>query len=322
MPFLQCLLVSLLLLCSLHSHATIVYSSNGYAVHLNVAMIELVPNTMSCPWGYNYNVRLQYTITFSGPNAPGSMYTLQGTVRCGESHLFYDLPNGPSSGTVLTNGNAWRGISDCTTANPITVGCAQVFVQIEGPGIPYQVVEVIGNPMPVEFAGFSAVPHQDLVQVEWTTASERDNAFFTVERSADALTFESLSTVEAAGHSDILLHYAITDHSPLPGTSFYRVAQTDLDGTTTYSPLAAIERRRKGADIHVSPNPGNGERIMVPDDVDQFRLEIIGPTGKLIAEIARVSREQVLPYLVEGTYLLRFTDPATGNAHFTRYVKL
>ena len=67
-----------------------VTSSDGYSVHIAITPKAIVvPPT--CPFGYTYNVTLDYSITFSGINIPGSLSTLQATLSCGSQTLFYDL---------------------------------------------------------------------------------------------------------------------------------------------------------------------------------------------------------------------------------------
>lgn len=97
------------------------------------------------------------------------------------------------------------------------------------------------NPLPIELLWFDAKAAKDVVNCAWATASEWNNAFFTVERSADGLLFEPVGRVESQGDGASLRHYRFTDEAPLPGTSFYRLRQTDHDGTFVHSAVVAVE---------------------------------------------------------------------------------
>ncbi|HRH69691.1 MAG TPA: T9SS type A sorting domain-containing protein [Flavobacteriales bacterium] len=98
----------------------------------------------------------------------------------------------------------------------------------------------LDNPLPIELISFDARADGDQVRLDWITASERDNDFFTVERSANGIDFSEVLRVDGAGNSTTTLVYQDYDHWPLPGTSYYRLRQTDLDGTFSYSPAVPV----------------------------------------------------------------------------------
>ena len=97
------------------------------------------------------------------------------------------------------------------------------------------------RPLPVHLVIFTATltPRQG-VALHWVTASERNSRHFVIERSADGTTFSALRTVAAAGTTQARTTYDQTDEQPLFGTSYYRLRQVDLDGTTAFSPVQLI----------------------------------------------------------------------------------
>lgn len=97
-----------------------------------------------------------------------------------------------------------------------------------------------GNPLPIELLDFTAKEKQGKVRVEWMTVSEINNDFFTVERSANAVAFEVLTEVAGAGNSNGVLYYGTLDEQPLHGVSYYRLKQTDFDGSYSYSEIVAV----------------------------------------------------------------------------------
>ncbi len=115
-------------------------------------------------------------------------------------------------------------------------------------------------PLPVELIAFSAIRQGSAVQVAWATASEKNSAYFVVERSADSRTFEALARVEAQGSSTARHDYGTLDRSPLGGTSYYRLRQVDRDGTVTYTNVVAVRFDSKtGTPTLVAyPNPATG----------------------------------------------------------------
>jgi hypothetical protein len=81
------------------------------------------------------------------------------------------------------------------------------------------------------------------VVLNWSTASEHNNDFYTVERSTNAMDWEAISFFNAIGNSYSIANYSIFDSSPLSGISYYRLKQTDKDGQFSYSSSVSINIR-------------------------------------------------------------------------------
>ncbi len=97
------------------------------------------------------------------------------------------------------------------------------------------------NVLPITLLSFTAEARDgNIVQCNWATAAEINNDFFTVERSVDGFAWEAVGTVQGAGNSNYTLHYGFADDTPYAGVSYYRLRQTDYDGTTTLSQVEAV----------------------------------------------------------------------------------
>ncbi len=106
---------------------------------------------------------------------------------------------------------------------------------------PYTLASITANnPLPIELLHFDAEPDGMQVHCTWATATERDNDHFTVERSADGMHFLPVARVDGAGTSWVPLQYDWFDGDPLMGLSYYRLRQTDLDGTYTFSQMVPV----------------------------------------------------------------------------------
>lgn len=113
------------------------------------------------------------------------------------------------------------------------------------------------NPLPVELVYFDAVPTStNQVVVDWVTASEVNSEVFFVERSVDAVTWERIGEVPAAGWSLETLNYQLIDPEPYAGVSYYRLEERDFDGSTMRSHIVAVEIA-KGTALSAHPNPAN-----------------------------------------------------------------
>ncbi|GAB2538876.1 hypothetical protein GCM10027189_21950 [Rufibacter soli] len=112
-------------------------------------------------------------------------------------------------------------------------------------------------PLPVTLTSFTSKNTNGKVELAWTTASEKDNDYFQVERSTDGKTFHPIGKVIGNGTSSIQRNYAFTDPSALAGTSYYRLKQVDLDGKSELSKVIAntLGKLNAAAAFQVGPNP-------------------------------------------------------------------
>jgi hypothetical protein len=115
--------------------------------------------------------------------------------------------------------------------------------------------ETCNTPLPIELLSFDAQFENKATHLTWQTASERNNDYFSVERSANGIDWSVIETVEGAGSSTELLSYETFDLEPLRGISYYRLKQTDFDGKSTYSEIRTIANTNE---LMVLPNPGTG----------------------------------------------------------------
>ena len=110
-------------------------------------------------------------------------------------------------------------------------------------------------PLPIELTSFNArVNTQSNVDLTWTTATEINNDYFTIERTADGENWTSIAKEPGAGNSNSSIDYATTDTDPLQGVSYYRLKQTDYDGAYSYSEIRQVEISPWN-DLSVYPNP-------------------------------------------------------------------
>ncbi len=304
-----------------------IQSKKGYSVNVYVAPVNLIiyGSNTNCTWGYNYDLELEYVVTITGNNVPRNLWTLQGTVNNKNSSLFFSLPKNQGSGTVKTNGHAWRGVADCATATLSTLGFKDISIAISGDGIDYQVVTFAYSVvLPVNMVSFSAVESQQRIKLNWQTATETNNEFFTIERSTNQNQWVELKKVKGAGTSTDLHNYETYDESPVSGTSYYRIKQTDFNGNTTYSETRSVKYESKNKGLSVFPVPNLGNTITI-NGISNFRnheLQVVNAAGARVYANSLTNATVELPSLVKGVYFLRITDKMSGESSTLRYVKL
>ncbi len=101
-----------------------------------------------------------------------------------------------------------------------------------GANFPIRILEIV----PVEFISFNAASNNGEVQLTWSTATETNNKGFLVERRDNfSGKWNRLGFVNGRGTSTEKSDYAFDDENPAGGTNYYRLKQTDLNGSFSYS---------------------------------------------------------------------------------------
>lgn len=142
------------------------------------------------------------------------------------------------------------------------------------------------TPLPIELLYFNAVYHDGQVDLDWSTAGEINNDYFTVERSADGHVFRELFRKPGAGNSSQPLHYSGTDGQPLAGVSYYRLRQTDYNGDYSYSAEVSIRTQNENTRPLVFENAwSSGDLLHVQlhcNGCSKGTIEIFNIAGQLL----------------------------------------
>jgi hypothetical protein len=95
--------------------------------------------------------------------------------------------------------------------------------------------------LPIELISFTATVQGTGVILKWSTASEINNDYFNIERSADSFNILEIAEKKGAGNSNTINHYTDYDAKPFDGINYYRLKQTDYDGNYSYSDWIAVK---------------------------------------------------------------------------------
>lgn len=130
------------------------------------------------------------------------------------------------------NGTAWNayttGITRDATNNFVTSSGLSNIVLNE------LTLAGLSAPLPVNFILFNASCITSGIKLTWKTAQEFNSNNFEVQRSADAVTWQPIKSITAAGNSNTERSYSFTDNSSVTN-SFYRIVEYDIDGKSTIS---------------------------------------------------------------------------------------
>ena len=119
------------------------------------------------------------------------------------------------------------------------------------------------NALPVTLIAFTGSQEGDMIQLRWQTASEINNDFFTLERSFDAKTFVPIGRVEGKGNTSEKTTYSFTDYPGVSGLVYYRLSQTDFDGTSETFDIISVNYELSATGITAWPNPVTDGRINI-----------------------------------------------------------
>lgn len=165
------------------------------------------------------------------------------------------------------------------------------------------------TPLPVELLYVETECRENGVQIEWATASETGNDFFTVERTDNTMQTEVIGTVDGAGNSSVTRYYSFFDPQLSGQTVYYRIRQTDFNGNSETSGYVVTECERKKGEISVFPVPAHdwlglketesGNTIRIYNTLGEEVLQILSSEGE-----SSINVEALAP----GIYFLRYSN--------------
>ena len=117
-----------------------------------------------------------------------------------------------------------------------------------------------GNPppeaLPVELLTFSGHSLQHDVVLRWTTISEVNTDYFSIERSANGIDFDVIASKKAFNEGEVVRSYSFADRGLLSGHYYFRLKMIDFDGTFEYSDVIHVEHGfKKQTIVSIYPNP-------------------------------------------------------------------
>ena len=157
---------------------------------------------------------------------------------------------------------------------------------------------------PIELLFFSAKPNKNQVEITWTTATEENNDYFTIERSQDGQNWVEVATIPGAGNSNTVLQYSFVDLNPLEGATYYHLKQTDYDGTSTFSEARVVQLAgNMDNSIKVYPNPTLGQFQMDVEHVDIREIHILNIIGQDVSATVTISQNGEASFTIDLTGL-------------------
>lgn len=231
-------------------------------------------------------------------------------------------PLGSGTSTLITPTSvAWDAVFQYWRVTFFTPSFSYFYVHANNAG---------STPLPVVFSSFTATRKEQTSMLTWTTASERNNSGFTVERSNDGKEFNAIGRVETkadGGYSDITLSYSYTDKDPASGINYYRLVQEDRDGNRTFSTIRSLDFSNKPS-FHCYPNPTEGLLTIEHNTEKQelLHLRLTDVMGRVVRKSEMYTAKGFNKTLIQlsgltpGIYNLSISN-STGVIYHSKIVK-
>ncbi len=190
--------------------------------------------------------------------------------------------NGSTTGNEATGSVTSDGV--ITSFSPFTIGSSS-----------------LDNPLPVELTAFSAQQLQHGALLQWTTASELNNDYFTLEKSKNGFDFENLTIIKGAGKSVTQRQYEFMDKVPFKHKTYYRLKQTDFNGQYSYSKIVVVYQQNEDK-LEVYPNPASNSGLVEVNKMGSFI--IFNKLGVIVVRATDTDQLDI-SMLAAGVYILK-----------------
>jgi autotransporter-associated beta strand protein len=174
------------------------------------------------------------------------------------------------------------------------------------------------SPLPIELTEFEAIASDISVEILWTTATETNNDFFSIERSVDGLNWALVKQIPGAGNTTTIHDYSYTDLEQVNGLVYYRLQQTDYDGTHTYSNIVSVNTnsisdnmveilyKRNNKNIEIACNESTQKNI-------EF-IEVLSITGAVLYKTFKYEPTIYTAKFPKGVYYVYCKQRTKENA--------
>jgi len=206
---------------------------------------------------------------------------------------------GPANNTgFYTVSGDWSGMAEpgvnysITALQDNSIASIHVLDDGKGCGTSTTVGPVQCTKLPIELLSCGGEVEQNGNTLKWVTATEIENDYFTIERAAEnnLNMFEYLTTIQGAGTTGDQKSYQFTDRAAPSGISYYRVSQTDFDGTTEIVCVTELQRGEHQLNINgIIPNPAIDQVELYISNGNNQEIEV-----NLIDAIGQILHNQVI----------------------------
>ena len=174
-----------------------------------------------------------------------------------------------------------------------------------------------GGALPIDLVSFEGKCENNETELEFVVASQENNDYFSIHRSENATDWNLVGEIEGVGNTSTQMTYKWIDNNPISGTNYYRLSQTDYDGTSeSFAPIVVTCETAPIDGYSVYPNPADGllniDLELEHNQGDDVSIEVIDINGKVIQlQQVQLTRgynhlEVDLSEIPSGVYMINF----------------
>lgn len=173
----------------------------------------------------------------------------------------------------------------------------------------------ITTPLPISLLQFSvALNENDEADCMWSTSTETNNDFFTLEKSANGKSWTFVAQVPGMGNSTSFTPYQHTDPQPFDGITYYRLSQTDFNGDQKYLGIKAVKLSRgKWSSIQVYPNPAHTNLTVKSQQKTSGLMTIRSSVGQDVYRTVWTEQSEVIVDVSQFAKGVYFVDCQFGH---------
>jgi hypothetical protein len=317
------------------------YSTKGYQrANINFTSATSISNLLAKfnPWGI--------TPVIQGGSECATTYNLQAenngwwtiTADANPSTGVYTTTLYPLGATNTSTAGGWTVMKTPTVesgtwslvGNCVSGSTATVVLRTGMSGFSLFAVAQATVPLPIELLSFHGKNEGTKNRLVWSTSSETNNDYFSLEHSADGSSFETFVTKDGAGNSSVNIDYFEYDRSPFNGVTYYRLKQTDFNGEFTYSSIISVENKLNEiavTNVHPNPTTDNINFDFSSPVKGILKIRIYDFTGRLVVEKVqnvddgKTSMNTQMDGLPKGVYSLKVEFSEGSFNSYTKIVK-
>ncbi len=183
--------------------------------------------------------------------------------------------------------------------------------------------------LPIELRKFFGVQIRDFIELAWETETELNNDYFSLYHSTSDENFEFLANIRSSENSIDSKTYNYLHKEPKSGINYYKLMQTDLDGTETELKTISVDFIKGGNIFSVVPNPISFDILSIDcisDEIKDIDIQIVDIKGRDVfnkkMKLTRGKQKIKIPMgkVNSGVYFLRISQEK--KVDYLQFVKL
>lgn len=264
--------------------------------------------------GGNYaNSASGYTVLY--PSVLGNKIRVSGNLTSEANYDYLRIYNGVGlGGTLLWSGSGTVPIPLTTSTDPIGALTVNFYSDASIVYAGFDIAIGCYDPLPISLLSFTGTCNGNAVTLNWSTASEVNNDYFTIAKSVDAVNWSTVKIVEGAGNSNRMRNYTITDEAA--DNIYYRLTQTDFDGKYETFPLISVSCPASASTVSIHPNP-TSDILYIEAGSAMIEYQLFNSDGQ---EVTAGSAKVIdMTKFAAGLYFIKISTDE--KIYFRRFIK-